>query len=88
MKRILVVDDYKPFLDEVRQTVGDEEISVSTAESSRDAIRQIQEEHFDLVITDLLMETKAAGDGFAVLKAMRPVCTHLWGRLLNLQAGC
>jgi two-component system response regulator AtoC len=71
MKRILVVDDYKPFLDELSRTAKSTEIAVFTAETSRDAIEQIRGGSFDLVITDLLLERQTAEDGLAVLRAAK-----------------
>lgn len=71
MKRILVVDDYKPFLEELSRTAKSADIAVFTAETSRDAIEQIRGGSFDLVITDLLLERQTAQDGLAVLRAAK-----------------
>nr|VFJ68794.1 MAG: two-component system, NtrC family, response regulator PilR [Candidatus Kentron sp. FW] len=62
MTKILVVDDSPPLLDDLKRVAkkasgGD----VITARSAQEAMDLIREHDFDLVITDLRMETKEAG---------------------------
>ena len=71
MINILIVDDYKPFLEEACRVIGNDGTLISTARTSKDAIRQIQEQRFDLVITDLFMESHTAEDGLSVLRAAK-----------------
>lgn len=71
MKTILVVDDYTPFLEDVKKLMSTEGTQVFVAESAEEAIIQIQSCAFDIVITDLLLETQTADDGLAVLKAAK-----------------
>src|SRR5664280_758711 len=69
MTRILVVDD-KPktrgLLAEAAHVSGAE---VVTAESAKEAIQKIAQETFDVVLTDMKMETPEAG--LEVLKAAK-----------------
>ena len=67
MTRVLVADDYLPFLEEARQLALGTSIEVSTARSSQEAVDALKAGAFDLVITDLFMETNNPKDGFAVI---------------------
>jgi DNA-binding NtrC family response regulator len=71
MRQILVVDDYKPFLEDVRKILCDPDTAVFTAETAREALERIGEIDFDLVITDLFMETQSADDGLQVIRAAK-----------------
>jgi DNA-binding NtrC family response regulator len=67
MPRILVVDDYTPFLDEVARLMADDSTKVCTATTAAAAIHEMREHEFDVVVTDLLMETHNPKDGLAVV---------------------
>nr|VFJ58258.1 MAG: Response regulator receiver domain-containing protein [Candidatus Kentron sp. DK] len=59
---ILVVDDEQPLLEDLQWVA--EEVSgsnVTAAKSAREAMGLIRERDFDLIITDLRMETEEAG---------------------------
>nr|VFK64366.1 MAG: response regulator receiver protein [Candidatus Kentron sp. TUN] len=61
-QKILVVDDSQPLLDDLKWVAEKvSEGNVMAAQSAREAIGLIQEHNFDLVITDLRMETEEAG---------------------------
>ncbi|MFH1961628.1 MAG: sigma-54 dependent transcriptional regulator [bacterium] len=63
--KLLIVDDEKKILMLLKQFLQDEGYEVETAENGFKAIERIQENAFDLVITDLKMSGK---DGISVLK--------------------
>lgn len=71
MTNILVVDDFKPFLEELSGLAAGNETAVFVAQSSGQAIDQIRNRSFDLVITDLFMESQTAEDGLSVVKAAK-----------------
>jgi DNA-binding NtrC family response regulator len=54
-KRILVVDDEKSQRDILSMILGSEGYEVFTASSGSQALKQSQKEHYDLVLTDLMM---------------------------------
>ena len=58
MSSILVVDDDTQVLDVMSEMLRLEGHSVSVAENGRQAVDQIRDEDFDLVITDLIMPEK------------------------------
>jgi signal transduction histidine kinase len=64
-KAILLVDDEKIILKTIRKDLRAEGYDVTTAENGESAIATLKQQHFDLVITDLVMEGL---DGFQVLK--------------------
>lgn len=66
--RILLVDDDPYILSGIGKDLESEDYHVNTAESGERAIARLQETHFDLVITDLLMDHI---DGIQVLKAAK-----------------
>ncbi len=66
---ILVVDDDASVLAMLRAVLQSEGHSVIAATSAADARRKLESGHFDLVITDMRMETETAG--FDVVRAAR-----------------
>ena len=54
-KRILVVDDEKSQRDIMQMILGGEGYEVATAQSGSQALRLVQKDRFDLVLTDLMM---------------------------------
>jgi len=79
----LVVDDEPGLLEQLKfvasETTGGQ---ISTAKSAADAIRLIDENDFDLVITDLRMETNEAG--LDVTRAARK--KDLWTQVILVTA--
>jgi DNA-binding NtrC family response regulator len=61
MIRILVVDDDPDQLDNLKWAADPQGREVVTAQSATDAIREIKEKDFDVVVTDLGMETMRSG---------------------------
>jgi len=54
-KRILVVEDEQDFSETLRRTLTRESYRVRTARSGAEALEALEEERYDLVITDLVM---------------------------------
>jgi CheY-like chemotaxis protein len=69
--RILIVDDEPSILSLLRLVLEGENYEVDTAASAADAARKLDEQSFQLVITDIRMETPTAG--FEVVRAARRV---------------
>ena len=67
-EKILVVDDDKSLLKTLENLLGKEGFSVTTTDSSYDALDKIKAEFFDLVILDVRMPGM---DGIALLKNIR-----------------
>lgn len=65
---ILVVDDASDTLDVIAQCLSTTGHEVTCASGGRQAISLMEEQHFDLVITDLLMPDS---DGMQVIMAAR-----------------
>ena len=63
--KLLVVDDEKIALNNLMHVLQKEGYAVTGAQSGQDAIRYLEKEHFDLVLTDLKM---ARVDGFGVME--------------------
>jgi DNA-binding NtrC family response regulator len=69
MTKILVVDDGHKARDLLAEAVHISGVEVVTAGSAKEAIQAIAQETFDVVVTDLRMETREAG--LEVLKAAK-----------------
>lgn len=67
---ILLVDDDPFFLKQMVKDLDRSDYRVRTAESGESAMDLLEKHHFELVITDLKMETS---DGFAVLEKAKAV---------------
>ena len=67
-KHILLVDDEQFILDTFARELRDEPFTMSLANGGEQALNKINKHHFDLVITDILMQDI---DGFQVLKAAK-----------------
>lgn len=65
---ILVVDDERINLENIRHILIQEGYEVTTADSGRSAVEKIEQNHFDLIITDLKM---ADVDGIQVMAAAK-----------------
>lgn len=64
-KKILLIDDEEGFCSKVKLFLPNKGFDVTTATSGQKAIGMLMEEHFPLVITDIMM---ADVDGLEVLK--------------------
>jgi CheY-like chemotaxis protein len=67
--RILIVDDEASILSLLRLVLESENYEVGTAVSAAEATQKLAEERFDLIITDIRMETPTAG--FEVVRTAR-----------------
>ena len=67
--RLLIVDDEASIISLMRLVLEGENYEVETAASGAEAIRKLGEQSFQLVITDIRMETPTAG--FEVVRAAR-----------------
>src|SRR5437867_2428180 len=70
MARILVVEDVEELAEELERAVGPGH-SVFCAGSRTQALRALEEEVFDLVVTALVLETGDYNDGVSVVRAAR-----------------
>ena len=61
MAKVLVVDDRPKALKRLAKAAGISGAEVVTAGSAKEALQKIAEEIFDVVVTDLHMETNEAG---------------------------
>lgn len=68
---ILFVDDEEVIRKSLARELRLEHFSVTTAASGGEAISALQDKHYDVVITDLMMHNI---DGFGVLKAVKKLC--------------
>jgi two-component system NtrC family response regulator len=69
LERILVVDDDKAFRVATRTLLGDEGYQVSLATNGEEALKLMEGEEFDLVLTDMVMGTMTGVD---LLKRVKP----------------
>ncbi len=58
---VLLVDDDPPILQTLKGVLETREFNVATANSAGDAVRTLAGAAFDLVVTDMRMETPTAG---------------------------
>jgi DNA-binding response OmpR family regulator len=69
MPRILIVDDEPAILSLLRTILESESFEVETARSGAGAKLRLGQQHFDLVLTDMRMESPIAG--YDVVRAAR-----------------
>lgn len=69
MPRILIVDDEPAILGLLRTILESESFEVETARSAAEAKLRLSQQHFDLVLTDMRMESPIAG--YDVVRAAR-----------------
>jgi CheY-like chemotaxis protein len=67
MLRVLLVDDEPAILRLLQTILALAEFEVATSTSAAGAVERLQKERFDLVLTDMRMETPTAG--YEVVKA-------------------
>lgn len=66
---VLLVDDDGPILQTLRGVFETRDFAVSTASSAGEAIRMLADSAFDLVVTDMRMETTTSG--YEVIRTAR-----------------
>lgn len=69
-KKILLVDDEPDLLSIIKRSLGRQGYTVHTASSGQEAWKALSETMYDLIITDLAMETM---DGLELLKQIRTI---------------
>ena len=69
-KSILIVDDEESILNSLRKDLVSENYSVTTALSGEEALKSLHSNHFDLVISDLVMP---GIDGIRVLQEAKTI---------------
>ena len=67
-KKILIIEDEKPLAHALLLKLSHEGFDVITTESGQKGLDYLDAEHFDLVLTDLIIP---GVDGFKVLETMR-----------------
>ena len=67
MPRVLLVDDEPAILRLLQTVLAMADFEIATARSAADAVLRLHQEPFDLVLTDMRMETVTAG--YDVVKA-------------------
>lgn len=79
MSKILVIDDEQEVREALKRRLEREGYEVSLADSQREGIEAIAEanEPFDLIVTDMLMETPESGIEIIKAAAERDVFTEL-----------
>src|SRR5512146_2499343 len=71
---VLLVDDDPPILQTLKSVLETRNFSVATACSAGDAVRTLAADAFDLVVTDMRMETPTAG--FEVVRSAKDHPEH------------
>lgn len=61
MPKILIIDDDPDITEGMRVVLENKNYQVSSAKSGEDGIKKVKQEKFDLVILDVMMETKDKG---------------------------
>lgn len=67
-KKILIIEDEKPLAHALLLKLSHEGFVVTTTESGKSGLEYLANEHFDLVLTDLILP---GVDGFKVLETMK-----------------
>ncbi len=65
---ILVIDDEIPVLKAIKSVLSREQMKVACAKSSEEACLLLKEQHFDLILLDIIMPGQ---DGFSFLEELR-----------------
>ena len=81
-KQILIVDDDRETCRLISELVGAPDRTIAEAVSAREALNQIRQQPFDLVISDINLN--AAESGLDILKEMK--ATHSAGQVVLISA--
>ena len=79
-EHLLIVDDEAPHLRALCDTLAAQGYTTTGYTSSRDALAAVRKEHFDLVLTDLMMPEM---DGIALLRAAQEIDPLLVGVIMT-----
>jgi DNA-binding NtrC family response regulator len=74
MHRILVVDDSPSILELVEKILTDAGYRADTCTNGKSAIRMLQRDAFDLILTDIFMPDE---DGLEVIQKGRQICPNV-----------
>lgn len=79
-KMILIVDDEEPILFVLHRALTrlDDDLEVETAETAGDALQQLEDDAFDLVITDLIMPDMSGVEFTEKILELDPQPTVVW----------
>mgnify|MGYP003334577932 FL=1 len=66
--RILVVDDEEIVLKSCLRILDGSDFKVETATNGRDALRRVEEHHYDLIVLDIMMPEM---DGLELLQRLK-----------------
>ena len=67
-EKVLLVDDELDFLDTLGERMRARGMNVSTSASGKEALKKVENESFDVIILDLLMQEM---DGLEVLRVLK-----------------
>lgn len=67
-KKILIIEDEKPLAHALELKLTHEGFNVVATNSGEEGLRHLEEEHFDLVLTDLIIP---GVDGFKILETIQ-----------------
>lgn len=81
--QVLVVDDEEPILALIRETLETSGYGVDTVTNSRDALSQLKNNVYDLVILDLLLPDM---NGFVLSQEIGRIAPRLRDRILFISA--
>ncbi|MBW1722646.1 MAG: response regulator [Deltaproteobacteria bacterium] len=70
--KVLVVDDEKHIRDGCRQLLSKDGFQVAAAEDGKTALERIEQEHFDIVLLDLMMPGISGIEALARIKSLHP----------------
>ena len=73
MKKILIVDDEKSIRKTFRILIEKEGYSVSTAENAIQALQLIEDEDYDLIITDTIMPQMSGLELTKIIRKTNPI---------------
>jgi DNA-binding NtrC family response regulator len=79
-KRILIVDDEARVLFIMSTALRklDANLQVETANNGRQAVQEISQQHYDLIITDLRMPDMSGVELTETIRALNPDTTVIW----------
>ncbi len=73
-RRILLVDDEPDILDVCKRILATEDYQVETAQSGHAALKQMKQQPFDLLVTDIKMPGM---DGLELVQAVKQIAPHI-----------
>src|SRR5437762_8981816 len=71
MARILLIEDNPSDANALQETLETDGYSVERASTAQDGLARVQQEHFDVVLTDLMLPEPQDTWGFEIIKDLR-----------------